>query len=204
MKRKNIWKTIRYIFLLYAVLLIVLSGCNAADTGVPYSEQISETIIADESNNMEDTKNEDISDNKADTASENENDNGQVSNEEEAATSEIHISITGHEDVGVILPDTAVSIDEGDTVIDVLKRITELNNIQLECSGIKAMAYVKGIGNTYEFDYGPKSGWIYRVNGKISNIGAGKYKVKDGDSIEWLYTVDFGREFDTESEGAQE
>jgi hypothetical protein len=201
MKRKNIWKTIRYIFLLYAVLLIVLSGCNAADTGVPYSEQISETIIADESNNMEDTKNEDISDNKADTASE--NDNGQVSNEE-AATAEVHISITGHKDEGIILADTVVNIDEGYTVIDVLKRTAGLNNIQLECSGIKAMAYVKGIGNTYEFDYGPKSGWIYRVNGKISNIGAGKYKVKDGDSIEWLYTVDFGREFDTESEGAQE
>lgn len=202
MVRKNILKTIRCIFLLHAILLIILSGCNGADTFVQHSEQVSEMIITDESNNMEDTKNEDISDNEADAASENENDNGQVSNEE-AATAEVHIFITGHKDEGVILAGTLVSIDEGYTVIDVLKRITELNNIQLECSGIKAMAYVKGIGNTYEFDYGPKSGWIYRVNGKISNIGAGKYKVKDGDSIEWLYTVDLGREFDTESGGNQ-
>lgn len=198
----------RFTLLLYAVLLIILSGCgNAADADIPNSEKISKPVLSDESNCIKGTKKEDIPDDKTsikpESKSESKNNEEHVVNQE-AATAKVHISITGHKDVGIILADTAVNIDEGDTVIDVLKRTAELNSIQLECSGIKAMAYVKGIGNTYEFDYGPKSGWIYRVNGEISNVGAGKYEVKDGDYIEWLYTVDLGREFDTESGGAQE
>jgi len=116
-------------------------------------------------------------------------------------TSAAHISITGPKDKGIILADTIVNIAEGDTVIDVLKRVTKQYKIQMEYSGIKSMAYVKGIKNIYEFDYGSKSGWIYRVNRKVLNVGAGAYTVKDGDVIEWLYTVDLGKEFGAEVGG---
>ncbi len=55
---------------------------------------------------------------------------------------------------------------------------------------------MEGIDNIFEFDYGVKSGWIYRVNGSIYSKSAGAYTVKAGDVIEWLYTLDLGRDLD--------
>jgi len=118
-------------------------------------------------------------------------------NEKQEKIETVHITIIGPKDKGTILPDTRVAIVEGDTVIDILKRIAGQKNIQLECKGIKATSYVEGIDNIYEFDYGPKSGWVCRVNGASLVKGAGSFIVKNEDAIEWLYTIDLGKEFDT-------
>lgn len=111
------------------------------------------------------------------------------------ASKYIYLSIQGPKDKGVILNRIKVYIDQGDTVFDVIKKTTIANGIQMEYSGEKRTAYIKGINNIYEFDYGSKSGWIYRVNGEILNVGSGAYEVKNGDIIEWLYTIDLGNEF---------
>jgi hypothetical protein len=108
----------------------------------------------------------------------------------------VRISIAGPQDKGVILDAVTVDIKPGDTVMDILKRVTREKKIQMEVTGAKATAYVKGIDNIYEFDYGAKSGWIYRVNGTVPKSGAGVYGVKGGDVIEWLYTVDLGKEYE--------
>ena len=31
----------------------------------------------------------------------------------------------------------------------------------------------------------PREFWAFYINGKMSNVGAGSYKLKDGDKIEW-------------------
>ncbi|WP_248928591.1 DUF4430 domain-containing protein [Paenibacillus hamazuiensis] len=107
-------------------------------------------------------------------------------------TAELHISITGDKERGVILKETSVPFKDGMTVLDVLKQVTKDNKIQMEYTGKGAFAYVQGIDNLYEFDGGPKSGWIYKVNGRALGEGAGSYKLKSGDKIEWLYTLDLG------------
>jgi hypothetical protein len=109
----------------------------------------------------------------------------------------VQLSVRGPHPIGTILTNTEVEIKEGDTVLDVLTRITKQKNIPMDYSGIKGTAYIKGIGNVYELDYGPTSGWLYRVNGKFSNKSAGTYTIKSGDVIEWLYTEDLGKEFNT-------
>lgn len=73
-----------------------------------------------------------------------------------------------------------MKIEDGDTVMDVLKR----TGVELDIS----KGYVAGIDGLYEFDCGKSSGWMYRVNGKFPNVMAGKCKLKDGDKVEWLYT----------------
>lgn len=73
-----------------------------------------------------------------------------------------------------------MKFESGDSVLDVLKR----TGVELEIRD----GYVAGIDGLYEFDCGKNSGWMYRVNGKFPNCMAGKYKLKDGDKVEWLYT----------------
>lgn len=103
------------------------------------------------------------------------------------------ISITGDRG-SPILPATRVEVKQGDTVYDLLFRVTSQYGIQMEKRGAGAMLYVEGINNLYEFDGGPESGWMYRVNGVFPNKSAGVFAVKSGDRIEWLYTRDLGRD----------
>ncbi|SFB13500.1 MULTISPECIES: DUF4430 domain-containing protein [unclassified Bacillus (in: firmicutes)] len=100
----------------------------------------------------------------------------------------VTVSIVGPSDRGTILGATKVTFKEGATVLDVLVQLTGKRNIQLDYSGSGATAYVAGIDNIYEFDYGAKSGWIGKLNGTSLGKSAGTVKVKDGDSIQWLYT----------------
>lgn len=41
---------------------------------------------------------------------------------------------------------------------------------------------------------GPLSGWMYKVNGEFPGYGSSKYKLSNGDVIEWVYTCDLGRD----------
>ena len=113
----------------------------------------------------------------------------------EKASPSVTIIIIGPEDVGTILDTTEVELKDGDTVFDILKQVVKDNSIQMEYKGRKSSVYVQGIHNIYEFDKGPESGWVYRVNGEISQVSCGTHKLNDGDKIEWLYTTDLGREF---------
>lgn len=112
----------------------------------------------------------------------------------------VTISIVADEETGTVLEPTAVELKKDDTVLEVLKRITRKNKIQMEYKGLKAAAYIEGIDNIYEFDHGAKSGWMYKVNGEFPNKSAGAYALKEGDVIEWLYTIDLGKDLGAEYE----
>lgn len=95
---------------------------------------------------------------------------------------------------GVLLAPTAVEFTEGESIFDVLKRVCRENKIHMEFSEtpVYQSAYIEGIGNLYEFDCGEGSGWMYRVNGEFPNYGCSRYPLQDGDTVEWVYTCDFG------------
>ena len=108
---------------------------------------------------------------------------------------------------GVIFPRTEVTAYDGESVFDVLQREMRRNNIHM-ASRFTPMfdsAYVEAINNLYEFDVGPLSGWMYMVNGWFPNFGSSKYFLNPGDEIQWLYTVDLGRDLGvTWIEGGQQ
>ncbi|QGQ95928.1 DUF4430 domain-containing protein [Paenibacillus psychroresistens] len=106
----------------------------------------------------------------------------------------ILLSITGDDKLGVILESTLVEVEGEVSVITLLQKQTRKEKIQMESSGKGIFAYVKGIANLYEFDRGAKSGWLFKVNGVFSDKGAGSHKVKAGDQVEWLYTLDLGKD----------
>lgn len=97
---------------------------------------------------------------------------------------------------GMILGSTVVAISNGDTVLDVLERITRDRKIHLEFEKTPAYqsVYIEGIGNLYEFDCGDLSGWTYSVNGIFSSIGCSQEPVNNGDIIRWYYTCDLGND----------
>lgn len=93
----------------------------------------------------------------------------------------------------VPLPPTTIEMEEGDTVLDALIKITKEKGIQMDYRGGRgATAYVEGIANVYEFDRGSGSGWMYRVNGIFPDRGAGVVPLLPGDHVEWLYTTNLG------------
>lgn len=97
---------------------------------------------------------------------------------------------------GVIYGRREVTFSAGETVFDVLMREMQNNRIQMEYSYTPAFGsnYIEGINNLYEFDCGELSGWMYCVNGSYPNYGCSQYTLANGDSIEFHYTCDLGRD----------
>lgn len=93
-------------------------------------------------------------------------------------------------DNGTILAATTVSFTAGETVFDVLNRICNERNIQIEYSytPLYGSYYIEGINHLYEFDCGQQSGWMYKVNGWFPNYGCSSYKLEGGETIVWAYT----------------
>ena len=86
---------------------------------------------------------------------------------------------------GMILKSTTVTCKKNETVMAVLKRICKEKNIAIESD---FSGYVRGIAQLYQKDCGDNSGWMYSVNGAFPNIGAGAYRLKEGDVVAWHYT----------------
>ena len=104
---------------------------------------------------------------------------------------------------GIIMATQTVEFSEGESVFDVLLRETRAARIHMEFRQTPGFnsAYVAGIHNLYEFDAGPLSGWVYKVNGWAPNFGSSRYILQQGDVIEWLYTVDLGRDVGADISG---
>lgn len=93
---------------------------------------------------------------------------------------------------GVILERTTYKGTTNNTVFDALNTLCRNNDIQLEFSytPLYASYYIEGINYLYEFDGGPQSGWMYKVNDWFPNYGCSSYYLKDGDTIVWCYTCE--------------
>ena len=101
---------------------------------------------------------------------------------------------------GRILPAVEVEIQSGATVIDVLRQVLREEKIHFEYTDATAYdsAYIEGIGNLYEFDCGPQSGWMYSVNGVYPGLGCGSYTLSEGDAIVFSYTCNLGEDLGAE------
>ena len=107
---------------------------------------------------------------------------------------------------GWLLPETTVTFYDGESVFDVLLRVCKENKLHMEYmdTPMYNSAYIEGIGNLYEFDVGPLSGWMYNVNGWFPNYGCSRYALQDGDVICWVYTCDLGADVGDNSMGGQQ
>jgi hypothetical protein len=100
----------------------------------------------------------------------------------------VTLSVIGSKDRGTIIGTSKVSFKDGETIFDILLQEAKKHNIVVDSRGSGATTYVEGIDNIYEFDYGAKSGWVFKLNGVSLTKSIGTIKVKDGDRIECSYT----------------
>ena len=101
---------------------------------------------------------------------------------------------------GLIFPRTPIALSEGETVFTLLQKVTQDNKIHMAFHVVPMYdsAYIEGLGNLYEFDCGPNSGWMYCVNGVYPDYGVSKYDIQENDEIELNYTCDLGRDLGAE------
>ncbi|WP_288530565.1 DUF4430 domain-containing protein [uncultured Secundilactobacillus sp.] len=96
----------------------------------------------------------------------------------------------------VIMQATNVQFKNGDVVSTVLKDVAKTKHVAVAYQGSGGTTYIRGISGLFEFDRGSGSGWLYSVNNKFPGFSSGKYTVKNGDRIQWLYTENLGKDRD--------
>ena len=80
-----------------------------------------------------------------------------------------------------------IEVNSSSTAYSVLRELAKQNGKSVSTKGFGSTVYVSGIDGLKEFDHGPSSGWMYKVNGTPPNIGAGAYYLKAGDQVIWYY-----------------
>jgi hypothetical protein len=85
------------------------------------------------------------------------------------------------------LTGSEVPLKEGDTALSILQRGASEKGLSVGLNGTGFTAYVSSVGSLKEFDKGPESGWLFKVNGKIPSEGCATAKVKDHDMVAWFY-----------------
>lgn len=89
--------------------------------------------------------------------------------------------------VNSIMMQGNIEVNSSSTAYSVLRELAKQNGKSISTKGFGSTVYVSGIDGLKEFDHGPSSGWMYKVNGTPPNIGAGAYRVKAGDQVIWYY-----------------
>ncbi len=93
---------------------------------------------------------------------------------------------------GYYLKDYTCTLQEGDTVYDVLKRAAKKNDLQLTVKKTSFGMYVAGINQLDEFDVGKDkgwtSGWVYYVNGEFASVSSSMHPANAGDEIVFSYS----------------
>ena len=93
-------------------------------------------------------------------------------------------AVAGISTAGVILSQRDLTLPEGATV----RQALDASGVRVNARG----AYIAGIGGLSEGDIGPRSGWMYSVNGQFPNSSASAFGLSAGDRIVWSYTLDGG------------
>lgn len=101
---------------------------------------------------------------------------------------------------GIILAVNEAEFNGGESVFDVFREALREEKIHFEYVDASAYdsVYIEGIGNLYEYDCGPQSGWMYSVNGVYPGLGCSTYTLSDGDVIVFSYTCDLGADLGAE------
>ena len=103
---------------------------------------------------------------------------------------------------GILLDTVEIEFSGGESVFDVFRKVLREEKIHFEYVDASAYdsVYIEGIGNIYEFDCGPQSGWMFSVNGIYPGLGCSAYTLADGDVIVFNYTCDLGADLGADYE----
>ena len=106
-------------------------------------------------------------------------------------TESAYITVKGLDETIVSKRSEEIVVGET-TAMDLLKSVLDSEGIAyvIKNSG----TYVSSINGLAEYDEGPNSGWLYKVNGKLpgnGTVAACDYQLQNGDNLIWYYTKDY-------------
>lgn len=104
------------------------------------------------------------------------------------------ITILGPSGEDTLLAETPIQITPNESVFDASVKALKASNLPFKASGSGLTGYMVSINNLSQRDKGPTSGWLYKVNDIFPSEGPGAYKLKKGDKITWVYTVNLGKD----------
>ena len=88
----------------------------------------------------------------------------------------------------------SVKVASGATVEQAIKAVAKENDLTLDIKSGYLRSITRGDETLGQFDEGPNSGWMYRVNGELVGRYMSTQGLKDGDSIELYFTSDWTSE----------
>ena len=118
---------------------------------------------------------------------------GTVTTPDDPSGMDITVTVTIKADTGYWLRDKSVAISgEGATVYHALMKALENSGItQTGAAGGYVNSMTKNGRTLAEFSSGENSGWMYKVNGELPDVGLTDCAIADGDAIVWFYTNDW-------------
>ncbi|WMM25815.1 DUF4430 domain-containing protein [Tissierella sp. MB52-C2] len=103
-------------------------------------------------------------------------------------------AVDGFDQLPVIMP---VLMKVGDSAMDALieaRNIYDFYTVGAESNYISAMGKTSST-TLSAFDINSYSGWMYKMDGEMPNVGAGQYTLTSSDeTMEWGFTLDFGQD----------
>lgn len=98
----------------------------------------------------------------------------------------VHVSISSSSVGNPVSGGGTFSFKKGATVYDALCAC----GLSVNASNTGYGVYVAAIGGLAEKEHGAGSGWMYSVNGTTPMTSCSNYRLSDGDSVSWFYSVD--------------
>ncbi len=163
----------------FLMIVFLLSGCTAKQIKTEEKEFINEETVLD-------VKTEDSQESVKEKTEEFTQKAGEVAEEEKREENKNCVYIKFITPDGVML-ETDLEFKEGMTAFELTKIVLEKENIFFEYSGGEKNPYIKGIGDFYEMDLGPMSGWLFFVNEKPSDRSCGEIVLQKEDKLTWHY-----------------
>ena len=102
-----------------------------------------------------------------------------------------HTTPKAHERYETWISKTNYDVKRGSSVKELLEQA--LNNAGISYR-IESDGYVREINGLGEFDNGPRSGWLYKVNGIDATMSCKDYELSSGDEVVWYYVDDYMKE----------
>ncbi|MET1249135.1 DUF4430 domain-containing protein [Sporolactobacillus sp. STCC-11] len=78
-----------------------------------------------------------------------------------------------------------ITLSKNETVFSLLQKFSKKQHLEMSSSGSGKMVYVTSLNNKKASQ---NAGWLFTVNGKQPNVGAGAVKVQKNDQIVWYYS----------------
>ncbi|MDR1604377.1 MAG: DUF4430 domain-containing protein [Gracilibacteraceae bacterium] len=107
----------------------------------------------------------------------------------------VRLTVEGDSGMGKLLNSVSYTVDAGTSAFDLIIAALDAGGFTYELGF--AGSYIQSVNGLAEAERGPNSGWLYRVNNALPDIGSVDYILVAGDHVRLYYTLDYTQEAPT-------